>query len=101
MSSTVDWPAYWRSSTKSSTGLSAASPVTSAVTASKARRRSISKLPRQVGGGPSSAAAAGSSAAAAGACAPSISRSLAAGVRPTTGMIASTSGCRNSDCSVS
>ena len=52
---------------KSSTGLSAASPVTPA--RSPPRRRAAApspKLPRQVGGGPSSAAASGSSAACGG-----------------------------------
>ena len=101
MSSTVDCPAYCRSSTSSSTGLRSASPRSRVRTASKARRRSISMLPRPGGGGPSRAATSGSRPAAAVACSPSSWRSVPVGVLAATGAIASTIGCRNSDRSVS
>ena len=101
MNSTVACPAYCRSSTTSSAGPCAASPVSRAVIAWNDRRRSMSGLPRQDGGGPSSAAASGSRAAAAAACSPSRSRSAAAGIRLTAGATASTTGCRKSDRSAS
>ena len=78
-----------------------ARPRRKARTASKARRRSISMLPRPGGGGPRIAATSGSSPAAAAACSPSICRSAPAEALATTGAIASTIGWRNSDRSVS
>ena len=79
-----------------------ARPRRKARTASKARRRSISMLPRPGGGGPRMAATSGSSAGggrrvlAEQSAAASLAEALA-----TTGAIASTIGWRNSDRSVS
>ena len=101
MSSIVDCPAYCRSSTMTRTGLRLARPRRKARTASNARRRSISMLPRPGGGGPRIAATSGSSPAAAAACSPSSRCSVSAEALATTGAIASTIGWRNNDRSVS